>query len=392
MMKRIILCLLLSSAAMWCSATELSQYAANKAVKANQLAQEDKLSEAIAVLKDADVSLSYDKAYFARMLGVFYWQNEQLKPAIAALNQAVSSGELKDDQGWQTEKMLADLLLMNQQYSNALPHYYQLTKSVPKTQKADEIWLRIAQVHYQMEQWSKTLTAMKEYDKFRLPDTVPPLSVKLGAQMQLEQWNDAIPTLKRLINLEPDRSNWWLQLVNLELKTGKKRDALSSLGLAKLQHIKLSDADLRLLAQLYANNGIPERAAEVLEQLKDANSDVQLITQRAYYWQQAKEWDKAIDTWQIAAQQDNQYYWNISQIMLQQARYDDALVALKYVKKKDKQAQVALARTKALYKLNQLEPALIEAKKANNIQPSEEAKSWIKYLTQLRKTDNQRDS
>jgi len=75
---------------------------------------------------------------------------------------------------------------------------------------------------------------------------------------------------------------------------------------------------------------------------------------------------------------------------MQQARYDDALSELDNVKEKGKQAQVALARTKALYKLNQLEPALIEAKKANNLEPSEEAKSWIKYLTQLRKVkDNQ---
>ena len=390
MMKRMIICLLLISSASWSVAAELSQYAANKALKANQLAQENKLSQAIETLRTADVSRAYDKAYFSRMLGVFYWQNEQLKPAITALEQAVESGELKDDQGWLTERMLADLLLMNQQYKQALPHYYQLSKKIPTTENASELWLRIAQVHYQMEQWQKTLAAISEYDKFKQPDSVTPLSVKLGAQLQLERWEQAIPTLKKLINLEPQRSNWWLQLVNLELRTGKKKDALSSLGLAQLQKIELSDADLRLLAQLYAHNGIPERAGLVLEHLKEAQTNVDLITERAYYWQQAKEWDKAIDTWALAAKFDGKYHWNIAQILMQQARYDDALSELDNVKEKGKQAQVALARTKALYKLNQLEPALIEAKKANNLEPSEEAKSWIKYLTQLRKVkDNQ---
>lgn len=390
MMKRMIICLLLISSASWSVAAELSQYAANKALKANQLAQENKLSQAIETLRTADVSQAYDKAYFSRMLGVFYWQNEQLKPAITALEQAVESGELKDDQGWLTERMLADLLLMNQQYKQALPHYYQLSKNIPTTQNASELWFRIAQVHYQMEQWQKTLAAISEYDKFKQPDSVTPLSVKLGAQLQLERWEQAIPTLKKLINLEPQRSNWWLQLVNLELRTGKKKDALSSLGLAQLQKIELSDADLRLLAQLYAHNGIPERAGLVLEHLKEAQTNVDLITERAYYWQQAKEWDKAIDAWALASKFDAKYHWNIAQILMQQARYDDALSELDNVKEKGKQAQVALARTKALYKLNQLEPALIEAKKANNLEPSEEAKSWIKYLTQLRKVkDNQ---
>lgn len=392
MIKRVLFSVLLLSSATCSVAAELSQYAANKAMKANQFAQEDKLSQAITVLKESDVSRGYDRAYFDRMLGVFYWQNEQVKPAIVSLEKAVASGELEDEQGWQTQKMLADLLLMDQQYSRSLPHYYQLVKNVPSTQKAHELWLRIAQVHYQIEQWNKALTAIGEYDKFKLPDAVTPLSVKLGAQMQLEKWKQAIPTLKRLINLEPQRSNWWLQLVNLELKTGKRSDALSSLSLAKLQNIQLSDADLKLLAQLYANNKIPERAAKVLEQVEGASSEIQVITQRAFYWQQAREWNKAIDVWQLASEFDTKYHWNIAQILLQQARYQDALVALNHVNQKDKQADVALAKARALYKLNQLEPALIEAKKANNIEPSKEAQSWIKYLSQLRKATEQRTS
>ncbi len=391
MMKRIFVCLLLMSSSSLFAA-ELSQYAANKAMKANQLAQEDKLSEAIDMLKTADVSRNYDKAYFARMLGVFYWQNEQIKPAVNSLTQAVVSGELADEQGWQTQRMLADLLLMDQQYKKALPHYYQLTKNVPKTEKESELWLRIGQVNYQIEQWKKSLEAIAQYERFKLPDEVTPLSVKLGAQLQLEQWKSAIPTLKRLINLEPTKSNWWLQLVNLELRTGQKRDALSSLGLAQQQKIELSDSDLRLLAQLYAHNGVPERAALVLEQLKNSQTDIDLISERASFWQRAKEWDKAIDTWRLASRLDAKYHWNIAQILLQQAKYEDALEELDHVKENSRKAQVALAKTKALYKLNQLEPALIEAKRANNIEPSKEAQSWIKYLSQLRKAQEQRTS
>lgn len=391
MIKRIFVSLLVVLSTSL-SAAELSQYAARKAMNANQLAQEEKLTEAINILKSADVSRSYDKAYFARMLGVFYWQNEQIRPAIKALSEAVSSGQLEDEQGWQTEHMLADLLLMEHQYKQALPHYYQLTNNVPKTHHEYELWLRIAQVHYQAEQWQKSLDAIVRYEAFKRPDEVTPLSVKLGAQMQLEKWKGAIPTLKRLINLEPTKSNWWLQLVNLELRTDNKKDALSSLSLARMQNIELKDSDLRLLAQLYAHHGIPERAAKVLEQVEGANSDLDLITQRASYWQNAKEWDKAIDTWNLASRYDEKYHWNIAQILLQQARYQDALDELDNVKESSRKAQVALAKTKALYKLDQLEPALIQAKTANNIAPSDEAASWIKYLSQLRQARQESNS
>jgi len=391
MIKRIFVSLLVMFS-MSVNAAELSQYAARKAMNANQLAQEEKLTAAINILKEADVSRSYDKAYFARMLGVFYWQNEQIGPAIKALTEAVSSGELEDEQDWQTEHMLADLLLMEHQYNQALPHYYQLTHNVPKTHNEYDLWLRIGQIHYQAEQWQKSLDAIARYEAFKRPDDVTPLSVKLGAQMQLEQWKQAIPTLKRLINLEPTKSNWWLQLVNLELRTGNKKEALSSLSLAQMQNIELKDSDLRLLAQLYAHHGIPERAAKVLEQVNGSNSDLDLITQRAYYWQNAKEWDKAIDTWSLASRYDDKYHWNIAQILLQQARYQDALDELDKVKESSRKAQVALAKTKALYKLDQLEPALIQAKTANNIAPSDEAASWIKYLSQLRQARQESNS
>jgi outer membrane protein assembly factor BamD (BamD/ComL family) len=68
--------------------------------------------------------------------------------------------------------------------------------------------------------------------------------------------------------------------------------------------------------------------------------------------------------------------------VLQQGQYQRALETLEHVK--GRKEQVALAKTRAYYKLGQLEKALIQAKLANNTQPSSQAKSWIGYLTQLR--------
>ncbi|MCG3732050.1 tetratricopeptide repeat protein [Vibrio cincinnatiensis] len=383
MIRRFILYLMLlgSTSSL---ATELSPYAANKALQANQFAQEERFGEAIRLLEETQFTRAYDKAYLARMLGVFYWQNEQLKPAIKSLNNAVNSGELQDEQGWTTRRMLADLLLMDQQYQQALSHYYQLTKQVPADQKAHELWLRIAQVHYQLQQWKKTLEAMAHYERFKRPDEITPLSVKLGAQLQLERWSPAIDTLKRLITLEPTKSSWWLQLVSLELRTGQQKEALNSLGLAKLQGVELSQQELRLLAQLYAQNGIPERAAQLLEQLATTNSDLDLITERATYWQRAKEWDKAIETWLIAAKRESQYYWNVALLQSQQGEYQQALASLEQVKGQQRQPEMALARARVLYKLNKLDDALAQAKKAHHLEPSQESKGWVNFLSQLR--------
>ncbi len=384
-MKKFLITTLLSLTAASAIAQELSQYTASRVQRAHSLAQEEKFKEAISNLESLDLSRGYDQAFVARMLGIFYWQNEQVKPAIKQLDFAVSSGLLQDEQAWQTRKMLADILLNEQQFAKALPHYYELSKAVPKNQKAHEVWLRIAQSHYQLSQWNKVLSAMGRYEKFGQPDELGPLSIKLSSELELKKWQPAIVTIKRLIAIEPERVEWWRQLVALHLRVDDSKRALDSMALAKLQGVALSQDDFKLLAQLYAKRGIPERAALIMEQLEDLNVDSQLKAQQATYWQMAKEWDKSIDSWRIAAKLDSKYYWNYSQLLVQQGHYQQALAALDKVKGRN--ADVALIKTRAYYKLNRLDDALANAKRANEIKPSNQAKSWVKYLTQRRKAE-----
>ncbi|EJB1797364.1 tetratricopeptide repeat protein [Vibrio parahaemolyticus] len=385
MMKKFLITTLLSLTAASAIAQELSQYTASRVQRAHSLAQEEKLKEAISTLESLDLSRGYDQAFVARMLGIFYWQNEQVKPAIKQLDFAVSSGLLQDEQAWQTRKMLADILLNEQQFAKALPHYYELSKAVPKNQKAHEVWLRIAQSHYQLRQWNKVLSAMERYEKFGQPYELGPLSIKLSSELELKKWQPAIVTIKRLIAIEPERVEWWRQLVALHLRVDDSKRALDSMALAKLQGVALSQDDFKLLAQLYAKRGIPERAALIMEQLEDLNVDSQLKAQQATYWQMAKAWDKSIDSWRIAAKLDSKYYWNYSQLLVQQGHYQQALAALDKVKGRN--ADVALIKTRAYYKLNRLDDALANAKRANEIKPSNQAKSWVKYLTQRRKAE-----
>lgn len=384
-MKKFLITTLLSLTAASAIAQELSQYTASRVQRAHSLAQEEKFKEAISTLESLDLSRGYDQAFVARMLGIFYWQNEQVKPAIKQLDFAVSSGLLQDEQAWQTRKMLADILLNEQQFAKALPHYSELSKAVPKNQKAHEVWLRIAQSHYQLSQWNKVLSAMGRYEKFGQPDELGPLSIKLSSELELKKWQPAIVTIKRLIAIEPERVEWWRQLVALHLRVDDSKRALDSMALAKLQGVALSQDDFKLLAQLYAKRGIPERAALIMEQLGDLNVDSQLKAQQATYWQMAKEWDKSIDSWRIAAKLDSKYYWNYSQLLVQQGHYQQALAALDKVKGRN--ADVALIKTRAYYKLNRLDDALANAKRANEIKPSNQAKSWVKYLTQRRKAE-----
>ncbi len=210
-----------------------------------------KLDQAVAMLAEMNPSGAYDKAYVQRMLGVFYWQQGKTSQAVALLTKAVNSGLLQDDQAWTTERMLADILLSDAKYSQALPHYYKLTKNIPAKQKGDELWLRIAQAHYQQSQWQQVLTAMKRYDDYRIKDSMSPLSIKLGAQLQLKYWKGASATLNRLIALEPNKLIWWQQLASIQMgEQVETADALATLKLAKYQGVELSQQDLEVLGAI----------------------------------------------------------------------------------------------------------------------------------------------
>ncbi|MEX3070189.1 tetratricopeptide repeat protein [Vibrio alginolyticus] len=383
MMKKFLIGTVLSLSVFATPASELSQYTAARVQKAHSMAQEDKLKEAISTLEALDLSRGYDQAFVARMLGIFYWQNQQVNPAIQKLELAVNSGLLQDEQAWQTRKMLADMLLNEQEFTKALTHYYALSKSVPKNQKAHEVWLRIAQSHYQLNEWNKVLSAMGRYEQFGQADELAPLSIKLSAELELKKWKPAIVTIKRLIAIEPARMEWWRQLVALHLRVDDNKRALDSLALANLEGVKLSQDDLKLLAQLYANRGIPERAALVLSELDDIDSDSKFKAQQATYWQMAKEWEKSIDSWRVAAKLDSQYNWNLSQLLVQEGHYQQALAVLDNVS--GRQADVALIKARVYHKLKRFDDALANAKRSNEIKPSEQAKSWVTYLSQLRR-------
>lgn len=366
------------------AAQTLSHSTASVLQKASDLHGKNQLDLAIKTLKNTDPKKALDQAYIDRMLGVLYWEKNHPKQAISYLTKAVESNTLKDDQAWATRRMLADLLVSDEEFKPALRHYYRLTQSIPKNEKGSDIWLRIAQIHYQLGAWKSTLKAIRSYDSYRPKTSVLPLSLKIGAHLQLRQYRSAIPALKQVIQLEPQKKVWWQQLVSAHLQLKQYANALSTLKLAQYNKISLNQQELRQMAHLYANQGIPKRAAEVIAQLKNAGQKTELLVEQAQYWQMAKEWPKAIEIWRKAALLDSTYQWQLAQLLLQQGQAEAALLALNEVKAKSKKQQldIDLAKVQAYHNLNQLEKALSQAQNILNTSASPAAKSWVRYLTQ----------
>lgn len=374
-------------------AAELSLYNAKKVQYASQLQQEGKLIEAIEVLAPLTPTAKFDQAYISRVLGVFYWQNAQEKKAIAELVKSISLAALDSKSQWQTEKMLADIYYSDYQFSQAIKHYQHLliTEYPTKSDKQraelasnkNEVYLRLANGYYQKQLWKNCLTNIRKFVPKNRAEKIQKYKIQLVSELQLTYWSSAEKTAQVLIQLEPNNKMWWHQLIAAQLQQQKSDKALVDYSLAKQQGIQFEAQDYKTLSQLYNQNKLPERAAQIMGEMfvhfPSTKSESAMVRQ-ATYWQMAKEWDKAEKVWQQAAKMNKKHYWSLAKLQSQQKAYKRALISTESAKSVITEPEYRLMKVRLYYKLARFNDALAQAKKLDEIEPSEEAKDWIRYL------------
>ncbi|OEF24240.1 tetratricopeptide repeat protein [Vibrio rumoiensis] len=389
-----LLCLMISAMVVTpsASAAGLTPYAGKKLSQASELAQNEHLSKAIQVLKDFDPSTDYDKAFVNRVLGIYYWQAEQPKSSISSLRQSVNLKALEPKAQWQTNRMLGDILYSQQDYASAVSEYrhtlaIQYTpSSTEKTQynkDTNEVYFRLAAAYYQQQQWAQVRSWVMKYKAPDAQKRLQALRMQVIAELRLKQWGNAEKTLSNLIRIEPNNKGWWQQQISSQLQQGKNQSALDTYALAKKHNLDFTAADYKSLSQLYAQNKIPERGARILEEMFKVYPDSQTQDNQktqAYYYQMAREWPQAINAWNTLAQRNAKYYWPLTQLYIQQKQYDNAAKVIDKAKPYADKTEFSLAKIRLLYRLEKYNDALAEAKRLNEVLPSDSAQTWIVYL------------
>lgn len=373
-------------------AAELSEVTLRHVHKAYQLQQQDKVAQAVDTLVTFKSKHRYDTAFVHKMLGALYWQLDNPQKAIDFLTLAVDSSALTRDEQSESLQMLADLLLIDQQYAESEKRYQQVLSLYQDSQSAipakayELIWLRLAQAQYQQTHWTEVEASIIKQQfyqrKAKLPVNIDALKMKLGAQLQTKQWSSAIDTTRELRAIEPNELNWWRQLVSLYLTTNNQTDALVTLQQADRAGFVLDDQQLTLMAQLYHHANVPYQAAVVFQRLSTLTTSAKLLAQQASYWQQAKEWDKAAASWKKAAMLDAQYFRQYALLQVQQKQYAEALQAINQLNNPD--PALLLTKVSVLEKLGKLEQALQLATAVHQQSPSASSSSWIRFLSQPR--------
>lgn len=366
------------------TAQELSRSVAGRVHQAFELQSEDQNAKAIEALEKVSSNKAFDISYVQRMLGILYWQEDQMAKAEAALTRSVDAKGLEPEQHIETQRMLADIQLSNGKTQQALNNYNSVmaqnkSLNVLKAETVQQIWLRIGQANYQMENWKPVLSAVSSYYSAGGKTTVPVLNLRLGAELSLKQWNSAIKTTLALRGLEPEKESWWTQTINLYLRVGNYSQALATLKQYERAGFELDETQTRMMAQLYSKQGVPEKAAEIFNGLNASDASSKDLAIEAQYWQQAREWDQSLKAWARATSKDSQYRWSYINLLMQNKQYKTALAQLD---KLNSSARKELTSVQAYYRLGDKKKALEHAQKANQIKSDQATISWIKYLSQ----------
>jgi len=186
-----------------------------------------------------------------------------------------------------------------------------------------------------------------------------------------------------------DRPEYWLQLAGMYGEIGDEKKQLAVLEASYQQGYVTKKGEYMNLAQIYYLNGLPYKAAKVMEQgfAQEVlpNTD-QNLTFLAQVYVTAKEYELAIETYETLAKQtaDGQADQQIAELHLQLGNYQHTVESAKRAEHKDglkNPGNLYLALGMASFNLKQFDQALEAFNKAKSIKSSKKmAIQWLKFV------------
>ncbi|MBN7824911.1 tetratricopeptide repeat protein [Bowmanella dokdonensis] len=370
-----------------------SERVGKKIQKAFEAYSNDQVDEALVLLYDIDTSDEFDRAYTDRFIGNLLAAKEgEAKKALDYLSRAANAKQLNDTEHASTLKLVADLNLQEQNFETALTWYQ---KWLDFTCKQDpDIYVRMAQAYYETKQLAKIVEpANKAIALYEKPNKNPYV-LKMTSFYERKMYPQTIEVAEELVKLFPDTPQWWVQLGFFYMLVEDYKRALATLEIAYNQGFLKKESEIKALAQLYATNEIPYKAAVLQEKyLKEGliKRDDKSLSSLANTWHQAKEIKKAANYYGQAAalSKDPDHFRRQGTLLLAAEDYKNALVALdKALEVTDAKdaGRLHMAMMEANFYQGDFKEAYKHVKLAmNDSSTARSARSWEPYIKEKAK-------
>jgi len=299
-----------------------------RALQTSQAAQQaGNYAQAEQALKKVDVKPdSLEQALIWRSEGYLAWAQGHTQHALKALDRALKSGKLTNEQKAEDRLNLAKLSFSAKNYQQ-VHHYLQGVAATDETLEMQiQAWQGLGRL-------DKALPLAERYLRGKKTISDSWLQFMVGANAEVKRYAEAEQWQKRILQRSLGQLSAWQQLAGLQQMAGQHAKALATLRTAYSKGITFKPTDLDRLVSLAAASDQPWQAARLLEgMLKHGLLNSNLATQERLaqlHWQ-AREYQAAAQQYaQLAKQTGKGQHWiSLAQLEIQQGRWSAGLQAL----------------------------------------------------------------
>lgn len=363
--------------------------------RAQELADKGNVAEGLEVLdqvKSKSSSLnSYEKAMMFNFYGFIYYNAERVDEALEAFEHVVKQDPIPESLEKSTLFSLSQLAMASGKYDKTL-QYLEQWEQVEGGKIPVKNYVLKAQATYQQKDYNAAAAYIDQAIDLQVADGFLAEEnwyvLQRAIYFELKQPAKVAAVLENMVRLF-NKPEYWLQLGGMYGEIGEDAKQLAVLEAAFQQGYVTKRSDLRNLSQVYYLNGLPFKAAQVIEQgfeLGALSKDDKTLSFLAQSYVGAKEYDKAVVTYQtladisdtgVASQQ-------IAEIRLQQGRFAETVAAAQAAVKKgklDNPGNLYLALGMANFNLKQFDQALEAFEQAKEFKNAKKmAQQWLKFV------------
>lgn len=380
-MLRIWICLL-ALVSQACLAMEVSSQFSRQLEPVMKLYQSGQWQQAQGKAAGLKPGTDVERAWLAQLQASLAANLQQTAQASRYVEQALTYKEWPEQQQLELLRLRGDIQAQQSNWSGAIASY----KAALAIKADDALRLRLAGLYYHNKQYGEAVSQSEQL--LRKSWQKQAAIIRLSALTAQQRYGVAADQAAELIRHEPQESKWWQQAVSLNL-SAKRGDQALALLQTTIDKKLMDDAAARnQLIRLYAWQGLPYRGARLLEaamvkgQMKQSAENQQLLAQ---LWEGAREWPKAVDSWQLLAKQHARpkAAMRAAELLLQQGKLDAAmaqLVAMKSVKGEQGNRAKALLVQVHLNKEQYVQALELARELQQQGNWQQRATSWVNYI------------
>ena len=374
------------------SATKVvGQRVGKKVGQAYELYSAEQLNEALEILLDIDTD-GFDQAYVDKFIGGLYASTDTAK-ALQYMEKAIKPGVLNDSDQVSGLRTLADLYMMEKQWENAVKAYNDWLDMTCK--ESAEVYYRLGQAYYSAGQLDKVIEpadkAIAAYKKEGKPNKGA-YQLKIASYYERKMYPETVRVAEEMVLVFPDNPQYWVQLGQFYFLVEDYKKAMGIFDVSYAAGYLDKPNQIKVLAQLYATNEMPYRAAALLDKYIKSGfieADASLLANVGNSYLQSREYKKAAEFFGRSAAKETNYdhFRRQGTLLLAIEDYRGALQALqKALQGGEKIGSIHMAMMEAYFYQGKYKDAhkhaLLAAKQSET---RRSANSWMPYIEEKAK-------